>query len=197
MNGPVWVAPSGHLESECVARLLEARDIEATTDMVGRPAVLLLLGAPGVDIPQTMAALDDLGLEIPWLLVADTSDEHALTEARRRGVQRVSWGVECGVLLRVIEGLLGRRPAGRTPSTFGSARLNRLTEREREIVSLLSQGRHNDEIAAELGISYHTVRTHVQHVLTKLGMPHRHAVAALAQRSEPESAPVVVDGMSR
>jgi DNA-binding NarL/FixJ family response regulator len=49
-------------------------------------------------------------------------------------------------------------------------RLDRLTPRELEILQRLSDGRSPDEIAAELGVSRHTLRTHVQNVLTKLGV---------------------------
>ena len=49
-------------------------------------------------------------------------------------------------------------------------RLDRLTPRELEILQLLSDGRSPDEIALELGVSRHTLRTHVQNVLMKLGV---------------------------
>jgi DNA-binding NarL/FixJ family response regulator len=43
-----------------------------------------------------------------------------------------------------------------------------LTEREREVLSLLAQGRTTEEIAGELFLSHHTVRNHVRNVLAKL-----------------------------
>ena len=49
-------------------------------------------------------------------------------------------------------------------------RLDRLTPRELEILQLLSDGRSPDDIAVELGVSRHTLRTHVQNVLMKLGV---------------------------
>ena len=199
VNDRVWVAPAGRLESECVALFLESLGFDATADPVGSPGALVLLGVPGMDTARRVAALDDLAPEVPWLLVADGTDEELLAEAHKRAVRRVMpWGVATEVLHRALEEVLGRRSAApATPVASSTVALNGLTDREREIVRLLSQGRHNGEIAAELGISYHTVRTHVQHVLTKLGMPHRHAVAALAQRSGSTPAPLVDDGISR
>ena len=49
-------------------------------------------------------------------------------------------------------------------------RLDRLTRRELQILQLLADGRAPDEIAAELGVSRNTLRTHIQNVLMKLGL---------------------------
>jgi DNA-binding NarL/FixJ family response regulator len=43
-----------------------------------------------------------------------------------------------------------------------------LTDREQQILSLLAQGKRNDDIAAELSISPQTVQTHVRNILAKL-----------------------------
>jgi DNA-binding NarL/FixJ family response regulator len=48
------------------------------------------------------------------------------------------------------------------------ALLDDLTERERQILQLLAQGKRNDDIAAELFISPQTVQTHVRNILGKL-----------------------------
>jgi NarL family two-component system response regulator LiaR len=58
----------------------------------------------------------------------------------------------------------------------------RLTRREREVLELIAGGRSNKRIALELGISEKTVKTHVGHVLAKLGVTDRTQAALLAVR---------------
>ncbi len=55
-----------------------------------------------------------------------------------------------------------------------------LTTREREILRLIVQGVSTEMMATTLGVSSNTVRTHVQHVLRKLGVHHRGKAARRA-----------------
>ncbi|MFJ6730139.1 response regulator [Streptomyces sp. NPDC091281] len=63
------------------------------------------------------------------------------------------------------------------------AALDRLTEREREVMAQAARGLSNEEIALRLHLSPLTVRTHVQRTMTKLGARHRAHLVALAYRT--------------
>ena len=82
------------------------------------------------------------------------------------------------VTRRVIEEY-SRRPAPRT----NDHDLDRLTEREREVLVLLATGKSNSELAAHLYLGEGTIKTHVSNVLTKLGLRDRMQAVVFAYES--------------
>jgi len=75
----------------------------------------------------------------------------------------------------------GAGPAAQTPRADPLARFG-LTEREREVLSLLAAGRSNPEIGQALFISTKTASVHVSNILAKLGVSGRMEAAAVAHR---------------
>ena len=81
------------------------------------------------------------------------------------------------VTRRLIERYVSSSPAGPAPG------LSELTAREAEILRHLGRGRSNAEIAEALVLSEHTVKTHVTHLLRKLGLRDRTQAVVLAYES--------------
>jgi DNA-binding NarL/FixJ family response regulator len=70
------------------------------------------------------------------------------------------------------------RPERAEPAT--PARLGGLTEREREVLALVGTGLSNEDIAGRLVVSPHTVKTHVNRTMTKLGAHDRAQLVVIA-----------------
>ncbi|MGM7421446.1 response regulator transcription factor [Cellulosimicrobium sp. ES-005] len=138
----------------------------------------------GVDAVREIVATDG-----PAVLVVTTYDADAdilaAVEAGARGyllkdapthelvaAVRAAAAGEVALGPAVQRRLLGRL---RSPGTA-------LTARELEVLSLVAEGRTNDEIAHELFLSRATVKTHLVHVYDKLGAPSRTAAVAEARR---------------
>lgn len=75
--------------------------------------------------------------------------------------------------------------------------LGYLTQRERECLDLIAQGRGTDAIAAQIGVSTATVRTHIQSMFNKLGVHSRLEAAALMGRHLPPAVAYPVPAQDR
>jgi DNA-binding NarL/FixJ family response regulator len=94
--------------------------------------------------------------------------------------------VDPTVTRRLIDRFAHRLPGPGAAATDGGAsasRLDCLTERETEVLALVARGLSNAEVAAELVVTETTVKTHVHHLLTKLGARDRVQLVILAYDS--------------
>lgn len=124
------------------------------------------------------------------LLLLATTPEHDLARLVNRhavdGFVSKAAGLD-GLESAVRAAARGRptRPSRSAPlqREADSAVVARLTAREREVLRLVATGATNSAVALQLDISPHTVRSHVQNVLAKLGAENRLAATAMARRA--------------
>ncbi|HZN20367.1 MAG TPA: response regulator transcription factor [Micromonosporaceae bacterium] len=81
------------------------------------------------------------------------------------------------ILRRLLDQFAGALP---DPNATAPRILDVLTEREREVLTQVARGLSNAEIARALSVSETTIKTHVGHVLTKLGLRDRVQAVVLA-----------------
>jgi two-component system, NarL family, response regulator LiaR len=174
----------------------EAADGEEAVEAARRLApdvVLLDLAMPRLDGVAALPRLRDAAPAARVIVLTSFGEDDRLFAALRagaagfllkdvepaelvRGIRTAHAGeapLSPAVAARVVEELAhpGRRAAA-----------DELTPRELEVLRLIAGGRSNKRIALELGVAEKTVKTHVSHVLAKLGLADRTQAALYAVR---------------
>jgi len=161
------------------------------------PDVILMdLVMPRLDGVQAMTALRDQASSSRVIVLTSFLDDERLMPAIEAGAAGyLLKDVEPSELARAVrtahagEAMIDHAVAGRLlrtlaqPRAAAAADAERLTRREREVLELIAAGRSNKRIALELGIAEKTVKTHVGHLLAKLGVTDRTQAALLAVQS--------------
>ncbi len=157
-----------------------------TGDAIERP----LLAVVEVELAGEMNGFEVLGTlherfgpDLPVILV---SGERTAPADRVAGLMLgaddyVLKPFDCGEFRARMRRSLARADPSKTVVAAPAEGLH-LSDREREILSLLAAGKSQDEIAAKLFISPKTVATHIQHVLLKLNVRSRAQAVAAAFR---------------
>jgi RNA polymerase sigma factor (sigma-70 family) len=148
---------------------------EAFLDQVaGRASgvVLLDLRLPGMSGAQVQAELSARGVGWPVVMVTAHGDVASARNALKAGASDfIEKPIQEPALLAAIEqGAAQQRAAASDGARKADVerRLERLTAREREVLSLVVEGRHNREVAQILGISPRTVEVYKARVMDKL-----------------------------
>jgi DNA-binding NarL/FixJ family response regulator len=158
---------------EAVARTLELKP----------DVVLMDLRMPGLNGIDATRRILEQRPGVGVLVLTMFEDDDSVFAAMRAGARGyLLKGSEQDEVLRAIrsiasgEAIFGPAIASRLIAYFSSANATafpELTERERQVLELIAQGKNNQAIAAELVLSLKTVRNHVSNIFNKLQVTDR------------------------
>jgi DNA-binding NarL/FixJ family response regulator len=177
----------------------ECADGAAALDAVGRlePDVVLMdVRMKGMDGPEATRRLRERDEAPPVLILTTFDDDEVLQAALSAGaagfvlkdapgediIRATRTVAEGGAWLdpSVTSRVLATYREAGLPRAAAAAKVDRLTEREVEVLKLMARGDSNTEIGRELFISEGTVKTHVGRILSKLGLQDRPAAIVFA-----------------
>ncbi|WP_312029979.1 response regulator transcription factor [Actinomycetospora sp. TBRC 11914] len=168
-----------------------------------RPDVALVdLRMPGLDGAEVTAAVRRAAPEVRVLILTTFADDDAVLPALRAGaagyltkdttgealvsaIRTVAAGgsvLDAAVQRRLVDLAGAPAPAPARSSAMGPEIPEGLTAREVDTLRLVAEGLSNQQVASKLFVSEATVKTHVNHLISKLGVDGRPALVAWAWR---------------
>lgn len=199
----ILIVESQRLVGEALAALLEMQSgmhVMAVLDLADISKVARLEPCPhvvlidfGGDVTAASKAAEDLrraGCDSPMIVVADRviSYQVVLAAIRAEACAIVSGSEPAAMLFRAVR-LASEGKSSMPPAMLSSllrdkrvreASLRRVTQREMDVLALLSEGRGSRQIASKLGIGYSTVRTHMRSLAGKLAAHSKLEIVARA-----------------
>ena len=179
---------------EVVGEAADGREAVAAAERERPDVVVMDLVMPRLDGVQAMRELRARVPRARVIVLTSFLDDDRLLPAIRAGAAGyLLKNVEPAELARAVraadagEALIDPVVAARLVDALADADEHRdehpLTAREQEVLDLIARGYANKRIALELGLSEKTVKTHVGHVLEKLGVTDRTQAAVVAVRA--------------
>jgi DNA-binding NarL/FixJ family response regulator len=183
-----------------IGEAVDGNDALAQASEQRRDVILLDIRMPQLDGLEATRRLRQAGAPPPRVVILTTFDlDDYVYEALQAGAtgfllksappDQLAEGIRAAhhgdsllapeITRRLIERFIKRPP----PSSTRPSELDDLSPREIEVLLLLAQGLTNAEIAARLFLSEATIKSHVNHILTKLRLRDRVSAVILAYRS--------------
>jgi DNA-binding NarL/FixJ family response regulator len=181
---------------EVVAECGDGREAVERLPAVQPDVVLMDIRMPRLDGVAATEQLRAIGRVGPVLVLTTFGEDEVLWGAIEAGaagfVLKDSSAEDLIAAVRAVAGggawfdpgvaprVLDRYRRVVAPATRDTARLDRLTDREHDVLRLMARGATNAEIAASLYVAEATVKTHVGSIFTKLGVRDRPAAIVFA-----------------
>jgi DNA-binding NarL/FixJ family response regulator len=176
---------------DVVGEAENGREGVAAADRLAPDVVLMDLLMPEMGGLEAIAAIKQAHPEIEIVAVTSFIEEEKVTSALEAGAsgyllkdaeaEEVAQAIRAAYHGEVhLDPAVSRLLAQRMRARKDAEPIEPLTTREKEVLSQLSKGASNKEIAYELGITERTARTHVSNILGKLGLASRTQAALYA-----------------
>jgi two-component system, NarL family, response regulator LiaR len=179
-------------ELEIIGEARDGAEALRMTLQLHPDVVLMDILMPVMDGISATAAIRREAPDTEVVALTSVLDDHSVVDAVRAGaIGYLLKDTEAQELRRAIKAAaagqvqLSHQAAARLLREVRTPKETRepLTERETDVLKLLALGKANKEIAQALNIGEQTVKTHVSHILDKLGVPSRTQAALYAIRS--------------
>jgi DNA-binding NarL/FixJ family response regulator len=180
---------------ECVGTVPDGDQALAEVERSAADVVLLDLSMPGRDGLSVIRALRSAGQPVRVLVLTSFQEPDLVHEVLQAGAD--GYLLKDSQAERILDGVRDVA-AGLAPIDPSVARSllsdlrqhggpDGLTDREREVLELVRQGLPNKSIARRLQITERTVKAHVTHILSRLGVADRTQAALWAERHWPRA----------
>lgn len=170
-------------ESYDVVTFADANSFLASSDFRRYGAILLDVRMPNMSGLELQNKLKAMGCDLPIIFISGHGDiDMAVSTLKNGAVDFLQKPVNDSRLLEVIDAAVARNKAMRRDQAEVAgfkARLEQLTQREREVIRMVAQGYSNKEVAAEFGISEKTVQVHRGSAYRKLDLHNAAEIARL------------------
>jgi DNA-binding NarL/FixJ family response regulator len=184
-----------HPDLEVTGEASNGKEALEAVERLDPDVVLMDIAMPGLGGIEASLELKKLGRRARVLILSQYEDREYVRRLLKAGVSgyvlKKSAGSELANAIRAVHrgGLVLDPEVARTAMEEGGAAApgsadpyDALTDREKQVLKLVAEGRSNKEVADVLGISVKTAMTHREHVMEKLGVHNRTELVRFAIR---------------